>query len=208
MKRSLLIGLSGPAASVKSVAAFTLVEMMTTMAVFALLVAGYVSFQLFGSHSFIIARTKLAATDYSRKALNQVRDEIRSAKLLYVGNGNASSFSLLAGNAPRMGNALQIFPTADTNTFTYYFLDTNSCCLNRMTSGGSNVAVIGQYITNAIVFQAQDFQGNVLTNDSNNRAIQISLQFYQCEYPVGQAGADCLSYYFQVQTCIARRLIE
>jgi hypothetical protein len=208
MKRSRLIGLKGPAASLKSVAAFTLAEIMTTMGVLALLVAVMVSLQLFSLHSYIITQTKLAATDYSRKALNQVRDEIRSGKLLYVGNGNASSFSLLAANAPRMGNALMICPTANTNTFTYYFLDTNSCCLNRMTSSNSNVEVISHYITNSVVFQAQDFQGNVLTNDVNNRLIQITLQFYQWEYPVQQAGVDSMYYNYQIQTCMARRLIE
>ncbi|MGA2656256.1 MAG: hypothetical protein ABSH34_01935 [Verrucomicrobiota bacterium] len=208
MKRSLLIGPNGPAASLKSIAAFTLVEMTTTIAVFALLVAATVSLQLIASHFYVIARTTLAATDYSRKALNQVRDEIRSAKLLYVGNGNALSFSLLAANAPRMGNALMICPTTDTNTFAYYFLDTNSCCLNRMTGGNSTVEAISHYITNALVFRAQDFQGNVLTNDLNNQAIQITLQFYQWEYPLGRVGAGCRYYNFQVQTCMARRLIE
>ena len=208
MKRSQLIGPNGSAASLDCIAAFTLAEMLITIAVFALLVAATVSLQLFASHTYTIAQTKLAATDSGRRALNQVRDEIRSGKLLYVGNGNASSFSLLAGNAPRIGNALRICPTANTNTFTYYYLDTNSCCLNRMVSSNTSVEVISWYITNSLVFQAEDFQGNVVTNDVNNRVIRVTLQYYRWEYPLTQLGAGCMYDYFQVQTRMARRLIE
>jgi hypothetical protein len=208
MKRSRLIPPNSAAVAPHRIAGFTLAEMMTTVVIFTLLIAATVSVQLFALHSYAIGQAKLSAADYSRKSLNQVRDEIRSGKLLYVGNGNASSFSLLPANAPRMGNALMICPTSNTNTFTYYFLDTNSCCLDRMTSSNGTVQVIGQYITNALVFQAQDFQGNVLTNDVNNRVIQITLQFCQWEYPLPQAGGGAMYHYSQVQTCMARRLIE
>ena len=101
-----------------------------------------------------------------------------------------------------------ICPTADSNTFTYYYLDTNSCCLNRMTSSNASVEVISSHITNSLVFQAEDFQGNVVTNDVNNRVIRVTLQYYRWEYPLTQLGAGCMYDYFQVQTRMARRLIE
>lgn len=208
MKRSLPMGPKGAAASPKRTAAFTLAEMMTTAAVFALLVAAALCLQLFGLRTYTIAHAKLAAADNSRKGLNQVRDEVRSGKLLYVGNGNASAFSFLPDNTPRVGNALMIYPTPQTNTFTYYFVDTNGCCLNRMTSGSTRVEVLSQFVTNVLAFQAEDFQGNVATNDVNNRVIRITLQFYQWEYPILQAGINCRYDYYQIQTCMARRLIE
>jgi len=208
MKRSPLIGPNGCAATLKCVAAFTLAEMLITIAVFSLLVAASLSLQLFGSNTYTIAQTKLAATDNGQKVLNHVRDEIRSGKLLFVGNGNASSFSPLGADAPRTGNALMICPTANTNTFTYYYLDTNSYCLNRMTSGNPGVEVISTCITNALVFQAEDFQGNVVTNDLNNRVIRLTLQFYRWEYPLTQLGSGCMCDCFQVQSRMARRLIE
>ena len=167
--------------------AFTLAEIMTAMGLFSLVVIGVVYSQLFGMRMFNITSTRLSASDDARKVLNRVRDDVRSGKILYVGNGGSAGFTNIALNGLRQGNALQIYPTTDTNVFIRYFLDTASQSLKWTASGSGQVQVLAPYLTNQIVFTAEDFCGNTLTNDQNNRVIKMVLDFYQWEFP-GSAG--------------------
>jgi hypothetical protein len=59
-----------------------------------------------------------------------------------------------------------------------------------------------------MVFRAEDFRGNILTNDRNNRVIRMMLEFYQWEYPIASAGPGGMYDYYRLQTRITRRLIE
>ena len=71
----------------RQVRAFTLPEILVVVAIFSLLVAATVSAQIFGLRMYRISETKLTTTANARRALNFIRDEIRSGKQLYVGNG-------------------------------------------------------------------------------------------------------------------------
>ena len=168
--------------------AFTLAEIMTAMGLFSLVVIGVVYSQLFGMRMFNITSTRLSASDSARKVLNRVRDDIRSGKILYVGNGDSADFTNITLNGLRQGNALQIYPTTDTNVFIRYYLDPASQSLKRTASGSGQVQVLAPYLTNQIAFFAEDFAGNTLTNDQNNRVIKMVLDFYQWEFPVAQVG--------------------
>ncbi|MGO8929932.1 MAG: PilW family protein [Limisphaerales bacterium] len=188
--------------------AFTLAEIMTAMGLFSLVVIGVVYSQLFGMRMFNITSTRLGASDNARKALNPVRDDIRSGKILYVGNGGSAGFTNIAHNGPRQGNALQIYPTTDTNVFIRYYLDTTSQSLQRTASGTGQAQVLALYLTNQIAFVAEDFAGNTLTNDQNNRVIRMVLDFYQWEFPVAQVGGGAFYDSYHLQTRITRRTIE
>jgi prepilin-type N-terminal cleavage/methylation domain-containing protein len=186
-------------------AAFTLPEIIIVVAIFSLLVLATVSSQIFGLRMYRISEAKLTTTANARKAVNRIREEVRAGKLLYVGNGDSVTFKLVADNAPHLGNALRICATTDTNNYVYYFVDPVNASLNRMESGSKAVKVVANYITNAMAFRAEDFQGNVVTNYQNNRVIRLLLQFNQREYSNGKAS---MYDYYQLQTRIARRSIE
>ena len=123
--------------------AFTFAEIMTAMGLFSLVVIGVVSAQLFGMRLFNITSTRLSASDSSRKVLNSVRDDVRSGKILHVGNGDSLHFTNIALNGLRQGNALQIHTTTDTNAYIRYYLDPASQCLMRAVSGGGPVRGAG-----------------------------------------------------------------
>jgi prepilin-type N-terminal cleavage/methylation domain-containing protein len=188
--------------------AFTLPEIMSVMALFSLLLLALISSQLMGIKMYRISESKLTATASGRRALDQVRDEIRSGKVLMVGNGSSSTFTPSADNQPNIGNAVQIYATTNTNTFVRYFLDANDDRLKRVKSGSTNVQVIANYVTNDIAFRAEDFRGQVLTNNQNNRVIRMVLEFYQWEFPVATVGTNGLYDYYRLQTRITRRTIE
>ena len=188
--------------------AFTLAELMTAMGLFSLVVLGMVYSQLFGMRMFNVTSTRVAASDSARKVLNRVRDDVRSGKLLYVGSGSSTGFTHVALNSPHQGNALQIYPTTDTNVFIRYYLDAASQTLRRTASGTGQVQVLAPFLTNQIAFVAEDFAGRTLTNDQNNRVIKMMLDFYQWEFPVAQTGAGAFYDSYHVQTRITRRTIE
>ena len=189
-------------------AAFTFPEIMTAMGLFSLVVIGVVYAQLFGMRMFNITSTRVRASDNARRVLNCVRDDIRSGKLLFVGNGNSAGFTNITLNGLRQGNALQIYPTTGTNTFIRYYLDPASQSLQRTVSGSAQVEVLAPYLTNRVAFVAEDCLGHTLTNDQNNRVIKLMLDFYQWEFPVAQAGVGAFYDSYHLQTRITRRTID
>lgn len=185
---------------------FTLTEILVVTAIFSMLVVAVASTQVIGLRMYRISETKLSSTSEARKALNRVRDEIRMGKILIVGNGNATTFAANPDNAPQIGNALQIHLTTNRNIFVRYFVDTDTTSLNRVING--QVQTVANYITNEVAFQAEDYAGNVLTNNQNNRVIRMTLEFYQWEFPTASAGDGGMYDYYRLQTRATRRAIE
>ena len=58
--------------------AFTLTEILIASALFGLVIVGVVYTHVFGLKMATLTNSKLAATEGARKALDRVRDEIRS----------------------------------------------------------------------------------------------------------------------------------
>ena len=205
----------------KVISAFTLVEMIISAGIYLVVFIGVmVAIQVFALRVYTLAATKLSATAYGRKALNQIRDDIRQAKTLQVGNvpvsGNPTLFAAIAVPSVAQGNALQVFQTTNTVPYTIYYLDRSNPGTNYLRAymmNASNVAktntLVG-YITNAIVFDAEDFQGTIVTNNpKNNQVYRMTLQFYQWEYPVGYIGTKGFNAYdfYQLRTRVSRRAL-
>ena len=188
--------------------AFTLNEILTVVAILGLLVLATVASQLFGLRMYQISQSKLTITADARSVLNHVRDESRSGKYLYIGTGSSDSFTPVSGNSLQVGNALKICATADTNSYVKYFRDDEDSCLKRIVSGSTEPQVLARYMTNEMVFQAEDYQGNILTNALNNRVVKVTLQFLQPEYPVASMASGGKYDSYQLQTSISRRSID
>jgi len=207
----------------RNVHGFTLAELVITVGVFLFIFTGVmIAVQIFGLRINTLAATKLVATAGGRKALNQIRDQIRGAKIVYVGNcsaATASSFQLITNTLPQQGNALIIYPTTNGNYYSVFYLDTstgtnNLVQFNATNSAGSWITtytnMLAKYITNQIVFDARDWQNNIITNyqSLDNRVlIEVTMQFSQWEYPiafVGGVGLNAYDYY-QLRTRVFRR---
>jgi type II secretory pathway pseudopilin PulG len=188
--------------------AFTLPELLTASTLLVLILASALGMHLFGLRMQRIAETKLSATAGARRALNGVRDQIREAKSLQVGNGDASDFTPIPDETDQMGNAIQVYPTTNTANFVRYYLDSEDQCLKSVSSDGGGEVILARFVTNQVAFQAEDFQGNVLQDNQNNRVVRMTLEFYQWEFPVATVGPGCLYDYYRLQTRITRRAIE
>ena len=193
----------------RNLSGFTLVETMVVMAIFTFAVAGIVSMHLFGLKWDQMIRVKLTASEGARRALAQLVTDIRGAGVIQVGTGSSNTFAPAALNALQQGNALQIYPVkTNTNSFVRYFYDPNDHRLKRFPSGAAAPTIVASAVTNQIPFTSEDFAGNVLTNNVNNRVIGVRLQFFQLADPTVALNAGHYYDYFELQTRATRRALE
>jgi Tfp pilus assembly protein PilW len=207
----------------RNLSAFTLAEMMMASTIYLVVFVGVmVTIQLVALRFYTLAATKLTATQGARGALNQIRDDIQKSKLIQVGNCTTgpASFAAVSGSNGAVGNALQIFSTTNPAApYSIYYLQTNtvgSVSSNNLmaylvaTNSSSTVKLI-TYITNSILFTAEDCYGNTVSNCmKNNQIYTVTLQFYQWEYPIARIGTNGLNMYdyYQLRTKVCRRALD
>lgn len=194
--------------TVRAASAFTLTEILVTMAIFSFAVMGMIGLHIFGLKLDKMVEVKLQATEDARIALSELTRDIRGAGVVKVGTGDASSFTEAGFNTLQEGNALQIYPVK-TNTTSYvrYYVDTDNE-LKRLASGSGTPTVVSAWVTNSTIFTSEDFSGNVLSNNFNNRVIGIDLEFYKLDNPMVQFGSGNFYDYYRLQTRVTRRALE
>lgn len=188
--------------------AFTLPEMMIALTILTMVLAGILSSHLFGVRMVEITKAKLGASDEARRALGRLTAEIRSAKRIQIGNGSSSSFTEIEDGEPQKGNAIQVYPSTNYTQYLRYYLDAAGQQLKRVNQSGGGAAIIANSVTNQLVFTSEDFAGNVITNNQNNRVIGVHLEFYQIQYPIILIGPGHYYDYYQLRTRVTRRALE
>lgn len=192
----------------RSIRAYTLVEVIVSMAIFSMVVIGVVSSNIFGLKLYEIAKTKLGVNEYSRRAISMMVTDIREAKSTCVGSGSATTFSEPAAGVARQGNALQINPLRNnTNVFIRYFRDTDQR-IKMVTDTNATPVIVADYVSNNVVFAEEDFRGSVLTNRQASSVISLNLNFYKLEFPVVLIGQGGFYEYYALRTRITRRSAE
>lgn len=181
---------------------FTLPEVLIATFVFLILIGGVVTAHLFGLSLFRITETKLTAADDARKVIGKMADEIRTCKSTRVGSVNNGTFVGLLDGETQQGSSLLIYPTTSTNNYILYFVNPTDQSFRRTTSVPRQTYLLAESITNAVVFRAEDGQGNVLTNSQNNRVIRLNLEFYQPQRHLRPAD------YYKLETAVTRRSLE
>lgn len=197
--------LTGSAVQTRRRAGVTLVELVVTLGITVLTVTAVISSHIVGLMMYNTSATKLSASAGARAVLSNVRDDIRSAKSLYVGNGNESGFTRIPVGQKQIGNSVLIYPSVNTNEWIRYFVDRPSQTLRRK-SNSDPTRIVATYMTNTYAFQAETHTGSVLTNDSNHRVVRMLLEFYQWEFPVAKVGGHYD--YYRLHTRVTRRAIE
>ncbi len=185
---------------------YTLPEVLIATTVFTLMVAGILAANLFGLRMFQVIQTKLNLTTWSRETAGQIAAEVHKCNSVMVGNINSTNgdFEGRLNGEMQQGTALQIFPTADATNWTIYFVNLTDETFRRTvaTASSTNTLILADSVTNTIIFAAQDFSGNVLTNSGNNRVIHLTLEFYQpARFLLGED-------YYKLETSMTRRASE
>ncbi len=182
--------------------AFTLTELLIAVAIFIVLVGGVIFSNLYGLSMFRITETKLNATADARRVIGTLTDEIRTCNSSWVGNVKNGTFEALLDGETQQGSALLIYPTTNTSNYVIYFLNPSDQSFRRTASTVKAPTVLAEYVTNSIVFRAQDHLGRVLTNNQNNHVIHLNLEFYQRMRPLKVAD------YYKLETAMTRRIRE
>ena len=184
---------------------FTLPEILIATAVFLLMVGGIIAANLFGLSMFQITETKLNAMTWSRQTIEDISGEIRGCDSVWIVNVSTNGgFNWLLDGETQQGNGMFIYPTTNVANYITYFVNPLDETFRQTvaTPGGTNTVILADSVTNAIAFTAQDFSGNVLTNNQNNRVIHLTLEFYQ---PARfMQGAD----YYKIETSMTRRALQ
>lgn len=197
-----------PPAIARGTHASTLVELMITTALMTMVLGGVVYSHILGGRLMQFAAAKLGASDSARKAFGKLQDEIRSATTIQIGNGTSNTFLAISNGTAMQGRAIQIYPTTNNNWWIRYFYVTNSSELRRCTSSNAAGQVVASYVTNAVIFSKEDYQGNTLSADTGNSAVNVRLQFFQLTYPMTKVGTNNYYEYFQLQSRITRRILQ
>lgn len=192
-----------PAASKQRRHALTIVEMMVSMSLFGLVISGFIALQIFGMRQGQLVESKLGASDQSRKLLERMGWEIRSAKQWEIGkvSGTNGSFAEVADGQLQRGTGLRIYPSSSTNTYIQYFFNTGQRELRRLKSGVSGSKLIAADLTNNMSFQAENYRGVVQTNGTGlwRNCIRVILEFAQYQYPMTTVGPGCLYDYYKIE---------
>ncbi len=181
---------------------FTLAEILIAMTVFLLMLAGIIAANLFGLRMFQVNTTKLNITTWSRQTVEKMTTEIHSCNSVSVGNITNGVFDGLLNGETQQGTALLVYPTTNTASYIIYFVNLSDQSFRRTTDQPGSAEILADSVTNTIAFTAQDFSGNVLTNNQNNRVIHLTLEFYQPARFL--QGAD----YYKLETSMTRRALE
>ena len=196
---------SGKALGHRGALAYTLTEVMVTMAVMMMVMAAVISCHLLGLRMYELTKAKLGASDDARKAISLIISEVRSAKNVRVGSGDAASFKEVGLDTPHVGSSIQVYASTNTNNWVRYFWDMSDQKVKRVNSAGSPVQVVASSISNEMVFSVEDFTGTPLMNNAMECVISLNLQFYQLQYPSVTIGPGKHYNYYQLQTRVTPR---
>jgi prepilin-type N-terminal cleavage/methylation domain-containing protein len=198
---------SGRSGSAAPKSGFTLPEILIALTVFMFLLAGIIAANLFGMRMFQVNETKLGATEWSRNTFGKLTDEIHTCNSVSVGNMTTNDvFEGLLPGETQEGNAIEIQPTTNTSVLIHYFADAADETFRRTEQFSPGVTtndlILADSVTNTMVFNAQDFSGNVLTNNQNNQVIHLTLEFYQPDRFI--VGPD----HYRLETSVTRRAVQ
>src|SRR3954471_13824277 len=100
--------------------AFTLAEVLVSMLIFMMVIASTIMIHFYGTRLNELSKARLGVVGDARRALGTWVEEVRSAKIVQLGEGSINSFREAPLNALQQGNAIQIYASTNTNSFTRY----------------------------------------------------------------------------------------
>jgi hypothetical protein len=190
----------------RSVSAMTLIETLTTLWIFVMVLLGMVYVFIFGQRYDEIVNSKIGATDLARMACQKLLRDVHGCKGLLIGtNYGGSNFVATPIGNNQIGTALQLTYNSSwtTNIIEYYYDSTNQC-LDRATQGVAGYTILANYITNTFRFSAENHTNGILTaitssNVDNEPLVDVFMEFYQYQYPLTKIGSNFLFDYYKLE---------
>jgi hypothetical protein len=198
----ILISKSGSDSRYGAQAGFTLTEILVASTIFIMLVGGVIVVNLFGLRIFQMSQTKLEISQWSRETIVRLTDEIHVCNNAQVGVVSNGIFMAFLDGDTQQGNGLLLNTSTNTNNFIIYFVNTADQTFRRTTQDPGSTVILASAVTNTLPFSAEDFSGNVLTNNSNSQVIHVALEFYQPAFFMQNSS------YYKLETSIKQRIVQ
>jgi len=168
---------------------FTLTELMVSMTIFSLVIAGMIAGHIFGLKVFQLTRSNLGAADSGQMLNTLLGRDVRAAQTVKIGRGDQRSFQELSTQEIQQGNAIQLYASGDTNDFIRYYVSEADKKLVAISSDGSRNRIVSEGLLGQDVFLAEDAAGRTLTNRQNSFVLAVNLQYSKVpgsDAPVGK----------------------
>lgn len=184
--------------------AFTLPELLVTLAMMMLVVGAAMAAYIYGLRMVQFTKPKLGASDEARKTVGLLTDDIRSAHRVKLGIRTNGTFVPLPAFATQVASALRVQPNINTNQFILYYWDGATETVKRTTDGSAGV-VVASAVTNEFVFSGEDYRGFPHTNHNASLVIGITLRFNQIQFPKMAVGPGNYYDFYQLRVRINKR---
>ncbi len=169
--------------------AFTLTELMVSMTIFTMVIAGMIAGHVFGLKVFQLTRSNLGAADSGQMLNTLLGTDVRAAQTVKIGRGDERSFQELSPQEVQQGNAIQLYASTDTNDFIRYYVSEADKKLVAISSDGSRNRIVSEGLLGPNVFLAEDATGRTLTNRQSSFVLAVNLQYSKVpgsDAPVGK----------------------
>ena len=189
---------------------------MFASTIMVMVIAALMTAHLLGLRLNQLVQSKCGASDSSRRALQQLPVDIRSAKMWNIGNLNGTNFTAITNGAVQ-GVALQLCETTNGSQFLVYYFDLSDIAnsngkLMRTSVTNWNPVVVCSNLIYTLYFNAENYNGVTFTNSSNSKnyknVIHVNLQFCQFQYPQTQVGTNGLYDYYKMEFRVTPHLPE
>ncbi len=189
----------------------TLVEIMFASAIMTMLIIAIMAAHLVGLREDQWVETKSGASDSSRKVLQKLPEDIKQAKMWFIGNMSGTNF-VIATNAAS-GTALKLFESTNGSAYILYYFDltysnnNDGHLVRNATNTVWNPVVLASNLVNWLgggyTFNVENFNGNLMTNDGTSRGwkqvVHTTLQYCQFQYPLTPVGTNGLYDYYKIE---------
>lgn len=193
-------------------AGFTLIEVMISMALMGLVIAGVLSAQFMGLRQDQLMESKAGINDYSRKAISEMLNDFRGAKGYDIGTAtSAGNFLAISNGNSMQGTAVRLYTavistnqTINLTNYTIYYYDTTQASnfdgvLYRCTSSATTPVAVASNLLSPMVFYSENWTGAVQTVRTYKGVIHTTLQFEQFQYPLTRVGTNGLYDYYRIE---------
>lgn len=199
----------GPLAARRRQQGMTLIEMMFTVALMTVVIAGVLSANFLGWREEAMLESKAGASDTARRSANQLLYDIRAAKGFDIGTMSGTNFTVIT-NGPIQGAGLKLYRTVintnqiiDSTRFVLYYFDASQVAsyngmLWRMESTNGTFAVAVSNLIDPLYFTSEDYLGNTQTVSTYKGVVHATLQFSQFMYPRTPVGSNGLFDYYRM----------
>lgn len=187
----------------------TLLEVMIAVAVMGMVIAGVLSANFMGLRQARLMESKAGANDSSRRYVNLLLYDIRSAKGYDIGSMSGTNFVAIT-NGNFQGTALKLFVVVgstnrviDNTRYLLYYFDTSEAAsgngkLWRQNSTNGVASIVVSNLVNTLYFTSENYLGYTQTVRTFKGVVHTILQFTQFQYPLTAVGTNGLFDYYRI----------